>query len=196
MNEQVSKKIFTIPNILTVFRLVLIIPIVITYLVNDNNIATIVLVAISAFSDVIDGIIARKFNMITELGKLLDPVADKLTQLALAIILCVKFPYMLIPLGVLVLKEVISGIIGIYVVKHLKHTLFAEWHGKLATVFLYGIMLAHLVWPDMNQTVSLVLIITSASLLLLSFVLYLSRYKRLIKEIKESEKTIQEENNN
>lgn len=196
MNEQVSKKIFTIPNILTVFRLVLIIPIVITYLVNDNNIATIVLVAISAFSDVIDGIIARKFNMITELGKLLDPVADKLTQLALAIILCVKFPYMLIPLGVLVLKEVVSGIIGIYVVKHLKHTLFAEWHGKLATVFLYGIMLAHLVWPDMNQTVSLVLIITSASLLLLSFVLYLLRYKRLIKEIKESEKTIEEENNN
>ena len=196
MKKDVLKKIFTIPNILTMFRLVLIIPIVITYFANDNNIATIILVAISAFTDVIDGIIARKFNMVSELGKILDPIADKLTQLALTLCLCFSFPLMIIPCALLVVKEVVSGIFGIYVVRKLKHNLFAEWHGKLATVTLYGIMLAHLVWPDIDKTLSMVLIIISSSLMLLSFILYLLRYRKLIKGIKESEKVIQEESNN
>ena len=190
-----SKKVWTIPNIMSMFRIILIIPIVITY-IKELFLTTIILVAISALTDVTDGIIARKFNMVSEVGKILDPIADKLTQLALMICLCFRFPLIIIPCAILVIKELSSGIIGITVVKQIKHSLDAKWHGKASTVFLYGTMLAHLVWPNINPTVSLILIIICSALLSLSFVLYLIRYIKIIRGLKENAKNIEETPNN
>ena len=78
-----KKEICTIPNMLSIFRLVLI-PVYIYIYLNATesyhySIAAGIL-AISCLTDMIDGKIARKFNMISELGKVLDPLADKLTQ--------------------------------------------------------------------------------------------------------------------
>ena len=186
-----SKKVFTIPNIMSMFRLLLIVPMCILFF-NKQYIWTVVTIAISALSDVLDGIIARKYNMISNVGKILDPVADKLTQIAIMLLLSSQQVLLLIPCGILIVKEVVSGLIGIYVEKHIDYVLQADWHGKLSTVFLYAMLSIHMIMLIINGTIqpiiSLVLIIISSALITLSFILYFIRYMHLIKGIKEKEK--------
>ena len=83
MEEKYKHKIITIPNILTFFRLLLIPVIVWLYLVKKDPIWTMAVLALSGITDIVDGIIARKCNMISDFGKAFDPVADKLTQIAM-----------------------------------------------------------------------------------------------------------------
>ena len=83
MNKRTGEdRIWTIPNILSIFRMVLIPVFVWTYCGLKNDLATALVLLLSGISDTADGIIARRFNMITTLGKAIDPVADKLTQIA------------------------------------------------------------------------------------------------------------------
>ena len=186
MDEVYSKKILTIPNLLSFFRLILIIPIVLSYVVYDESIITFALVVISGGSDVIDGFIARKFNMRSELGRFLDPLADKLTQLAVMICLCSKYIIIIIPCIVLVIKEIVSGIIGLKVVNKLKHMLDSKWHGKAATVSLYLLASIHLLWKDIPEYVTIISVIICTTLVLLSFILYLIRYYKISKELKNT----------
>ena len=81
----------TVPNILSVMRIILIFPFVISIL-NDNYIHAGIILILSVISDLLDGIIARKLNQITTLGKILDPMADKLTLMAVMICFGIKFP--------------------------------------------------------------------------------------------------------
>ena len=78
-----------VPNILTLIRFVLIVPIVIS-IAHESFIIALILLIISGLTDVLDGTIARKFNFITDFGKLMDPFADKATQVAILVTLCVK----------------------------------------------------------------------------------------------------------
>ena len=91
-----------IPNVLTILRFFLI-PFIIYYLVKDEYIYAFILLALSGLTDVLDGAIARKFNLITNLGKLLDPLADKLTQIS---ILCTLLFKGIIPLWIVVIEMV------------------------------------------------------------------------------------------
>lgn len=191
--ETYNKKIITIPNMITVFRLLLLIPLFIMFF-KKRYIISLIIIVISGVSDVVDGRIARKFNMVSEFGKIMDPIADKLTQIAIMLLLSFRQIYLLIPCGALVVKEIVSGIIGIYVVSKLKHMLFAEWHGKLSTVFLYVMMGAHMlmliIWGEVILPVSFVMIAISTALILMSFVLYLIRYAEYIKKIKSDKKDL------
>lgn len=192
-----SHKFWTIPNIITIIRLIIIIPMFVTFF-TEHYLATLIIITVSGVSDVVDGIIARKFNMISEIGKILDPIADKLTQLSILALLSFKQPLLLIPFGILAVKELASGVIGIHVVKRINRMLTAEWHGKLSTVFLYLMMGAHMLMLVVTGKICVpatyILIAVSSALILLSFVLYLLRYRRLMREyrngqIKEEEKT-------
>ena len=89
--DRIKGQIFKIPNLITSLRILIIIPYIIFFL-NDNYILAVVMLLLSGLSDLLDGIVARKFDQITELGKVLDPVADKLTLLAVVVSLCFKFP--------------------------------------------------------------------------------------------------------
>lgn len=182
-----SHKFWTIPNIITIIRLIIIIPMFLTFFA-EHYLATLIIITASGVSDVVDGIIARKFNMISEVGKILDPIADKLTQLSILALLSFKQPLLLIPFGLLAVKELTSGIIGIHVVKRINHMLTSEWHGKLSTVFLYLMMGAHMLMLVITGTICVpatyILISVSSVLIILSFALYLLRYRRLIKDIK------------
>ena len=93
-----QKKILTIPNIMSFFRLVLIPIIVYFYVVKENYLWTLILLVVSGLTDIVDGFIARKFKMISDFGKAIDPIADKLTQLALLCCLLFRFNYMIIPI--------------------------------------------------------------------------------------------------
>ena len=71
-----------VPNILTIIRFLLI-PVIIAFAIQHDYIAAIIVLTISGITDILDGFIARKFNFITDFGKLMDPLADKATQVAL-----------------------------------------------------------------------------------------------------------------
>ncbi|MDR3344232.1 MAG: CDP-alcohol phosphatidyltransferase family protein [Oscillospiraceae bacterium] len=84
------KKNLTIPNIICVARILLLIPFVLLY-INKHYAAALSLLVLSGLSDTLDGTLARKLNQVTELGKMLDPVADKVTQITLAVVLLIQF---------------------------------------------------------------------------------------------------------
>ena len=173
--DRYKKKIFTIPNVLSMVRICLIPVIVWLFLGKEDYLLTGIFVVISGLTDVVDGMIARKFNMISDLGKVLDPIADKATQAVVVILLSIRFPLMLLPLSVGIVKEIFMTISGYMVVKKCNIVLGANWHGKLATVVLTVTMALHLVWYSITPVVSIVLICLSAVLILLSLTLYAIR---------------------
>ena len=131
-----SHKILTIPNLLSAFRLVL--AGVFAYIYwnakdqQDYNLAVGVLV-LSGLTDFADGKIARRFHMISELGKVLDPIADKLTQAVVACCLAKHYGPMKLLFLVLVIKEMTQGIYGAYAVKKAGKNDGAMWCGKVTT---------------------------------------------------------------
>ena len=126
----------------------------------------------STLTDIADGIIARKCNMITDFGKFIDPVADKLTQITIFICLVTRFNLMLLPLIVLLVKEVGSLLLRWILYKKTGIVEGAHWHGKLSTGVVISIVVLHLVFPTMHASISDALIIFSSLLMIYSGLLY------------------------
>jgi cardiolipin synthase len=138
---------------------------------HDYPFATLVVI-LSGLTDVVDGFIARRFNMVSDFGKALDPIADKLTQIAVLFCLVTKFTYMLFPLAFLVLKELFSGIVVLIQIKKTRAVHGAVWHGKLNTVLLYAMMIVHILWYDIPPVVSNIFILVCTGAMLMSAILY------------------------
>ena len=166
------KQVWTIPNILSFFRIALIPLIIWLYCKVESPGWTLFVIGLSSATDVVDGFIARHYNMITDFGKAIDPIADKLTQAALLACLLTRFPLMWMPLILMFVKEIISFILRLLVFRRTEQVHSAEWHGKLNTVILYLIMSLHIIWYSIPSTVSVVCIITSTAIMLGSFILY------------------------
>ena len=124
-----------VPNILTVIRLIFI-PLIVISLALNNYLLALILFTLSSLTDVLDGFIARKFNAISDFGKLMDPLADKLTQLSVLLSLTVKGIIPIWIIVVLFIKEIIliAGASFLYG-KHL--VVSSKWYGKLTTVLIY-----------------------------------------------------------
>jgi cardiolipin synthase len=167
-----QNKILTIPNILSFFRLVLIPVIVWLYVGKQDYLWTLLILTLSGVTDIVDGIIARKFNMVSNFGKAFDPVADKLTQMAMLFCLVSRFKYMMIPFVLLVVKEVFTGITALVSIKKTNTVKGAVWHGKLTTVSLYAMMAIHVVWFNIPRTLSLILVGICIGIMLMSFIMY------------------------
>lgn len=176
-----QKKILTIPNILSFFRLCLIPVIVWLYIGKEDYFWTLMVLLLSGLTDIVDGIIARKFHMISDFGKALDPIADKLTQMAMLFCLVFRFTYMLIPLALLVVKEVFTGIAALVSIKKTSTVKGAVWHGKLTTVVLYAMMAIHLIWYTIPDAVSLILVGVCVGIMLMSFIMYVMQHITAIK---------------
>lgn len=190
--EKKKNELFSIPNILTMFRMALIIVFVILFFLNYYIAAAIVL-GVSGITDILDGYIARKFNMITWIGKALDPFADKLTQIAVLTCLIFVTPYILIPLSVLLIRDAYMLFSGIYIYRKTHETYSAKWYGKVATFYTYCLMGAMLMFKPFFEeqfTFLLILIIIDACLITLSFVMYLIRNAEVIKDIRKKEKNL------
>ena len=124
-----------IPNALTILRFILI-PFIVVYIVQDKYIEAFVFLTISGLTDVLDGIIARKFNFITNFGKLIDPLADKTTQISILVILALKN---IIPMWILVIvfvKEFVM-VAGASFLYGKELVVSSKWYGKLATILFY-----------------------------------------------------------
>ena len=180
MEERYKHKIITIPNILSLFRLLLIPVIMWLYIVREDPVLTTVILALSGITDIVDGIIARKCHMVSDFGKAFDPVADKLTQIAMLFCLVSRFKWMLLPLCVMVIKEVTAGILGLLVIRKTGKVDGAVWHGKATTVSLYSMMIIHLIWYNIPGVISGILIGACTALALLSAFMYSRENVRIL----------------
>lgn len=138
-----------VPNILTIIRFLLI-PIIILFAIQDNYIATIIVLTISGLTDILDGFIARKFNFISDFGKLMDPLADKATQVALLVTLTIQKIIPIWIILVVIIKEflMISGASFLYG-KEL--VVSSKWYGKLTTVLFYIAIVCSLFIQNWNS---------------------------------------------
>ena len=124
-----------LPNILTIIRFLLI-PVIVLFALNNNYIAAIVVLTISGITDILDGYIARRFNLISDFGKLMDPFADKATQLTILVVLSIKEIIHFWIMIVVLLKEVLM-IAGASFLYGKELVVSSKWYGKLATVLFY-----------------------------------------------------------
>jgi len=176
-----AKEIWSIPNILSLLRVALIPFVLYYYFKGEVKLAGAILI-ISAVTDVADGFVARRFNQSTALGKILDPVADKITQCCVAVGLCLTYTA-LIPLAiVLAVKELLMGLMGYTLLKRGKQPCSARWWGKLATIAFYVAAIAIMLFGHAFSKSSLWGISLTVVLLLayslLRYYNMLLRYKR------------------
>lgn len=184
-----KKDFFTIPNILTYIRILLVPVFCIVYKNTDSNVLNIwplVIVILSALTDLLDGIIARKCNLITDLGKIIDPVADKAMQFAMLFCVVSKYWPIIILIIIYAVKEIVSLIFSSYLFTKGKNIGGAIWCGKICTVVLYAVMMIFIFipkdFPKQHTTISGLLIGFSAAFMLLAFVIYMNAYIKLYKE--------------
>lgn len=149
-----KKEICTVPNLLSLFRLALI-PVYVYIYLNATETYQYVtagaIMAVSCLTDMVDGKIARKFNQITTVGKALDPLADKITQLTLTICLSLKYPVLYPVLVLFVVKEVFQLVMAIINFCRGKMLPGALMAGKVCTTVLFVSLIAMVLFPDMNE---------------------------------------------
>lgn len=195
VTETTQNRIWTIPNLLTLLRILLVPVFCWTYLGLHNMWLTVGMLALSGLTDVADGWIARRFDMISDVGKVLDPIADKLTQAAMLLCLMLTFPTLLPVFVLLVVKELTDGILGLLVIRRCGVVLAAEWHGKLTTVLLYVTLGLHVLWlsvpawGEMPAWLSLTLVILCSVMTILSLVFYTVRNLRALRSSNMADQT-------
>lgn len=180
-----KKQIFSIPNLMGYFRIILI-PVILWRYLTADSIAdyrmAAVIIGISGITDFLDGFVARKFHMVTQLGKAIDPIADKLTQIAIVCALSVRFEWFAVVACLLIVKEGFMGIMGYILIRRGKMLNGARWFGKVSTAVLYVIMFALILIPDINMDIANGMILVSGILLTLSLILYIPEYRKILKE--------------
>lgn len=170
---------FSVPNILSYIRIALVPLIVTTFFSKDHRTLSTILIIVSGLTDFVDGFIARKFEMITDFGKIIDPVADKLTQFT--VVFCLGFEYSLLfwLAGLLLFKEFFVGIMGLAVMRRTGLVDGARWYGKLATIMFYLIVPYLLIFSPAGAAAHLVIALC-IGFMLLSLVMYTIRYSLLL----------------
>ncbi len=174
-----KKEIFTIPNLLSLFRLVLI-PVYVAIYLNAQTNADYYLAAgiltVSCLTDLIDGKIARHFNMISSLGKILDPIADKATQFTLIMCLTVKYNVLWYLVGLFVLKEgfqLVAGGLRLRKKKMLKGALIS---GKVCTTVLFISLILMVMLPGLSQNFVNIIAVVDGVFMLIAFIEYIAAY--------------------
>ena len=192
-----KENILTIPNLLSLIQILLIPFIIWLYCAQKAYLCIIIVIALSGFTDIIDGKISRKFNMVSDVGKVLDPVADKLTQATLVICLIARYPWMWALLALFAVKECLMLLWGYLTLKSTGTINGARWYGKLSTVVLYLVMTVLFFWQEIPDGLAWFLIVSCAGIMLMSLVLYGRFYHGILKmhfldtEVKQKdEKTI------
>ena len=173
-----------IPNILSFIRL-LCVPAFVLLFFNGYVWAACGVFVFASVTDVLDGWLARRFNWITNLGKVLDPVADKLNQITVLLCITIKagmtdaptFPIVLTVFIILLLKEFLMIAGGWLLLRKKKIVVYALWYGKLATVLFFAVTLTLMLAPE-SFVLSLVLCILLVAAILLALVMYYIKFFR------------------
>lgn len=198
-NEKWSFKLsdlVTIPNILSYLRLILVVPFVYYFirgLYNDprHYITAAVCIGISGLTDCFDGLLARKLNQVTSLGKILDPLADKITLIAVAVCMVIYIPALLPLMLILFVKDFTMLICGLVLLVKKIPLPASRWYGKVATVVFYIsvtiIIFLKAVYQYENPTLILVLFCITAAVMIFALLNYSKMFLDILKENKNKE---------
>lgn len=188
-----KKDILTIPNLLSLFRLVLI-PIYIVIYLNAKDAADYYIaggiLAVSCLTDAIDGKIARHFNMISTLGKILDPLADKITQFTLVVCLAIRYPVLWVLVSLFVIKESFQLIAGFLTLRRGKMLTGALLAGKISTTVLFVSLIILVLMPNLNDLTVQIITAVDCVVLIVAFIGYARTYytqSPMIQELEDKE---------
>lgn len=174
-----KKEIITIPNLLSLLRL-LFIPVYISIYLNARTAkqfyAAGIVLGVSCLTDAVDGKIARKFHMSSTLGKILDPLADKITQFALVLCLSMKYPVLNPVLALFVGKELVQLCLGIVYLHRGKMLPGALMEGKICTTVLFISLTSLVVFPEIPSALVSAIAWMDSFFLMVSFFSYLLAY--------------------
>ena len=188
------KDIVNIPNSLSVVRILLIPLFVVLYLGKDPAAYGIwpgLILAVSGLTDMLDGIIARKFNQITALGQILDPIADKLTQATVVVCIAIvnRQNWTLIPLVcVFICKEAIMALGSLKLFRMGARPTAAMWFGKMGTAVFYIIMFLIIIFPNIPDWVITSMVALVALLMMFVLVRYGMVYVDIVRQKKQEGK--------
>jgi len=142
----------------------------------NNGVMTLVIFLLAGITDILDGYIARKKNLVTEFGTIFDPIVDKIFQITIAICVSLKgFRAMWIVVIVLIIKDTILIVVGAFVYKKYKRISKSNWFGKTASFIFYILILIIIIFPNWALKAGLIIesaIITSGILALISYAIY------------------------
>ena len=188
-----KKDVFTIPNMLSLFRLVLI-PVYVYIYLNATEMAHYAIaagiLAVSCLTDMIDGKIARHFNMISTVGKILDPVADKMTQFTLMVCLAARHPVLWLIAGLFFVKESFQLIAGFLTLRKGRMLTGALISGKICTTVLFLSLIVMVLMPDLKDDIIGLIAVVDGIFMLIAFADYVRTYYKntpMIQEIEENE---------
>lgn len=174
-----KKELLTIPNLLSLFRLILIPVYVVIYLnatnANDYFLAAAIL-AVSCLTDLIDGKIARHFNMISTVGKILDPLADKATQFTLIVCLAMRHSIIRYMVALFFVKELFQLVAGLLTIRKGKMLRGALITGKVCTTILFISLIIMVLMPDLPEQTIAIITFIDIGFMLISFGDYLATY--------------------
>lgn len=176
------ENVLTLPNMISFFRLLLIPVFIWLAAIQKNYLASAVVFVVSFFSDILDGLIARRTGAVSDLGKFLDPLADKLTQLVVMLILALRYPILWLLVVVFVIKEALLFVLGLYVYKKTDTVNSAKWHGKAVTGLIALAMVILLLVPEMSVQTVHILTYVCLGAIALSFLLYVKFFYTKLKE--------------
>jgi len=170
-----KKEIFTIPNLLSMFRIILI-PVYVVIYLNATQLREYMtagaILAVSCLTDAVDGFIARKCNMISTVGKILDPLADKVTQLTLTICLSLKYPVLLPVVLLLLVKEIFQIIGAVLLLRRGSPFPSAMIAGKVSTFILFVSLIVLVLFPEIHPGIVNGISILDCGCLIYAFVTY------------------------
>ena len=171
-----------VPNALSLVRIVLLPVFILLYLASENHPKLLYwalgILVLSGVTDSLDGIIARKFNQITDLGKILDPLADKLTQVTVVLCLALRYPNVLYLAVICLIKELTQAVGGLFLLHRGEKINGARWFGKVSTFTFYGVMALFVAWgivwkEPMPNWLQIALVLLVALLMLFAFFRYI-----------------------
>ena len=178
-------KLKNIPNVLSIIRIILVFVFVFILFVLDSPIWAIIVFLVAGATDVVDGYLARRFNWITNLGKILDPFADKLMQCTVLVCFCIK---KYIPLWFVIpffAKEITTLLVGFIVIKRRNVVVVSKWYGKAAVCLFYATIVIS-VWFEtffaQHRLVQVLVFAPAVIFALAAFAAYVKHYWKLKKE--------------
>lgn len=183
-----KKETLTIPNLLSLFRLLLIPVYVVIYLNATQPVHYYIagaILAVSSLTDMIDGKIARHYNMISTVGKVLDPLADKVTQFTLTVCLAIKYPQLWIIAGLIFVKEIFQLVAMCVFLRKGKMLSGALMSGKVCTTVLFVSLILLVLIPNIGNIAVTIIAILDGIVLLIAFADYFLTYAKRTSKLKD-----------
>lgn len=179
-----KQNVWNVPNVLTMIRLLLV-PLICFLVYNDRMIAGLSVFLIASVTDLVDGYIARRYKLVTDFGKLMDPLADKLMVVSLMVVLAVRSIVPIVAVALLMVKEMLMVLGGIFLLKNKDVVVFAKPIGKVAQLITtLGLVLCffHKAFEGLGVPVHLIVLWAGVVLAMAALWYYAAAFLKVLKK--------------